>query len=193
VLDLVILTLAFLIHMWALPYSFKNLLFDAIVRIIQIGFSFTILLTLSPSALLPTPAALITGLGVGAACFGFQLLLNRGIRVRNTPFTRQILLSQLMILLFYLPAEEMFYRGVIFTRLASIWGPFTAVILATALSTMLTVVTSRRPLWWAGSAVMGLLCGLGCYYTQSIWAPILIHVMNDVGFETLQEPRNLFQ
>ncbi len=182
-----------MIHMWALPYSFKNLLFDSVVRVVQIGFSLTILVSLSPQALLPTPAAVLTGAAVGAACLAFQLLLNKGVRARGVRITRRLALSQLMILLFFLPAEELFYRGVIFTRLAAIWGPFTALLIATALSTMVTIVSTRKPLYWTGSALMGLLCGLGCYYTQSVWAPLLTHILNDLGFETLQEPRDLFQ
>jgi membrane protease YdiL (CAAX protease family) len=193
VLDLVILSLAFMIHVWALPYSFKNLLFDCIIRVVQIGFSLAILFSLSPATLTPTLPALLTGTSVGAACLAFQLVYNKGARAAGKRITRQVFLSQLMILLFFLPAEELFYRGMVFTRLASIWGPFTALLISTALSTMVIVVSTRKPLYWTGAALMGLLCGLGCYYTGSIWAPIVTHVLNDLGFETLQEPRNLFQ
>jgi membrane protease YdiL (CAAX protease family) len=193
VLDLVIFSLAFMIHMWALPYSFKNVLFDSVVKVVQIGFSIAILVSLSPAVLSPTPAALITGAGVGVACLAFQLLYNKGVRAAGKKFTRRLFLSQLMILLFFLPAEELFYRGLIFTRLAAVWGPFTALLISTALSTMVTIVSTRKPLYWTGSALMGLLCGLGCYFTQSVWAPLLTHILNDLGFETLQEPRDVFQ
>ena len=40
---------------------------------------------------------------------------------------------------------------------------------------------------------MGVLCGLGFYWSQSIWAPVLIHVLNDFGFVTLNERRDLFR
>jgi membrane protease YdiL (CAAX protease family) len=193
VLDLVILSLGFMIHLWALPYTFKNLRFDALIGVVQIGFGATILATLSPSALLPSPMGLISGIGVGIACLGFQLLYYRGVKIRRADLTRSYFLSQLLILLFFIPAEEIFYRGVFFTRLWTIWGGLTAIVFTTALSTMITVVTSRKPLHWAGSAILGTLCGLGYYYTQSIWAPILIHLGNDIGFEALNEPRNLFQ
>jgi len=46
VLDLVILSLGFLIHLWALPYSFKNLFIDSLVRLVQLGFGVAILVTL---------------------------------------------------------------------------------------------------------------------------------------------------
>jgi membrane protease YdiL (CAAX protease family) len=192
-LDLIILSLGFMIHMWTLPYSFKNVLVDSIVSLVQLGFGITILAYISPGALPPTPVGLITGAGVGAACFGFQLLYNRGVRVTRADMTRGYFLSQLLILLFFIPAEEVFYRGVFFSRLEAIWGPFTAVVIATALSSMTAIVSSRKRLLWTGSAVLGVLCGLGYYYSQSIWAPVLIHIGNDVGFEALNEPRRLFQ
>jgi membrane protease YdiL (CAAX protease family) len=179
--------------MWALPYSFKNLFFDAIIGVVQLGFGFTILVYLSPLSLFPTPLGLITGAGVGIACFGFQLLYNRGVKLTRATLTKSFFLSQLLILLFFIPAEEIFYRGVFFTRLTAIWGGFTAIVLTTALSSMVAVVSSRKPLHWMGSAVMGVLCGMGLYYSQSIWAPILIRIGNEIGFEALNEPRNLFQ
>jgi membrane protease YdiL (CAAX protease family) len=193
VLDLAILSLGFMIHLWALPYTFKNLFFDSLVGIVQIGFGVTILATLSPASLIPSPLGLITGVGVGTACLGFQLLYNRGVKITKASLTRNFFLSQLLILCFFIPAEELFYRGVFLTRLSAIWGAFTAITITTALSSMIAVVSSRKPLYWAGSAIMGVLCGLGYYYSQSIWAPVLIHIGNDIGFEALNEPRDLFQ
>jgi membrane protease YdiL (CAAX protease family) len=76
--------------------------------------------------------------------------------------------------------------------LTVIWGAFTAAVIATALSTMLTVVSSRKQLYWLGSGIMGVLCCLGYYWTQNLWAPILIHVLNDIGFIALNEKRDIF-
>ncbi len=191
-LDLVILSLGFMIHMWALPYSFKNLLLDSIVRLAQLGFGLAILLTTDPGTFAPGPLGLITGAGVGAACLAFQVLWNRGITLTRHAVTGRFIASQALILLYQVPSEEVFYRGVFFTVLNSIWGPFTAILISTALSTMVVVVSTRRALYWAGSTLMGLLCGLGYYWSQSIWAPVLIHVLNDFGFVTLHEQRNLF-
>jgi membrane protease YdiL (CAAX protease family) len=192
-LDLIILSLGFMIHLWTLPYSFKNVLFDSFVGLVQLGFGLTVIASLSPGSLQPTSTGLITGAGVGAACLGFQLLYNRGIRISRAKMTRGYFLSQLLILLFFIPAEEAFYRGVFFPRLEAIWGPLTAVLISTALSSMTTIVSSRKRLLWMGSAVLGVLCGLGYYYSRSIWAPVLIHIGNDIGFEVLNEPRDLFQ
>lgn len=192
-LDLVILSLGFLIHLWALPYSFKNLFIDSIVRLVQLGFGVAILVTLDPHVLLPSGFGLITGLGVGAACFAFQIVWNKGVRLRAASVTKSFIASQLLILLFHIPAEEIFYRGVFFTLLSAIWGPFTALMISTALSTMIAVVSSRKQIKWLGSGLVGMLCGLGYYWSQSIWAPVLIHVLNDFGFDTLNEQRNLFE
>jgi membrane protease YdiL (CAAX protease family) len=193
VLDLVILSLGFLIHLWALPYSFKNLFIDSLVRFVQLGFGVAILITLDPRVLLPSPFGLITGLGVGVACFAFQIVWNKGVRLRAASLTRGFIASQLLILFFHVPAEEMFYRGVFFTLLSAIWGPFTALVISTALSTMIAVVSSRKPIKWLGSGLVGVLCGLGYYWSQSIWAPMLIHILNDFGFDTLNEQRNLLE
>ena len=191
--DLLILSLAFMIHLWALPYSFKNLFIDSIVGFVQLAFALAIILTSSPAFLAPTPKGRITGAGVGVSCMAVQLLHFRGARIAAATLTRTFILSQLLILFFFVPVEEIFYRGVFFARLTSIWGTFTAIVISTALSTMLTVVSSRKPLVWIGSAAMGILCALGFYYSQSLWAPVLIRMGNEIGYQTLNEPRDLFQ
>ncbi len=191
-LDLSILSLALLIHMFALPYTFKNIVIDSIVRLAQLAFGVAILASLQPDALLPTPAGLITGAGVGAAFLAFQLVWNRGVFKNRFTVTRRFVASQLVILLFQVPSEELFYRGVFFTVLASIWGPFTALLIATALSTMIAVVSSRKPVIWLGAGLLGVFCCLAFYWSQSIWAPVLIHVLNDFGYVTLGEKRDLF-
>lgn len=192
-LDLVILSLGLMLHMWALPYSFKNLFFDSMVRCVQLIFGVIILIYLQPSVFRLTSIGLITGAGVGIACLAFQILWSRGIRLRRGAVTRSFVASQAVILLFQVPTEEIFYRGVFFTLLASIWGAFTALVISAALTTMLAVVSSRRQILWLGAGLMGLLCCLGYYWSQSIWAPVLIHVLNDVGFVTLNERRNIFE
>lgn len=192
-LDLVILTLGLMIHMWALPYSFKNLLIDSIVRVAQLAFGLVILVFLNPAVLVPSPTGVMMGAGVGIACFLFQLLWSRGVRLRKKGVTKSFVGSQLLILFFHVPAEEIFYRGVFFTLLATIWGPFTALVISGALSTMLAIVSSRRQILWLGAGLLGLLCCLGYYWSQCIWAPVLIHVLNDIGFDTLNEQRNLFE
>jgi len=193
VLDLVILSLGLMLHMWALPYSFKNLLFDTIVRGIQLAFGIIILFRLNPAAFQVTYIGLVTGLGVGVACFLFQILWNRGVRLRRSSITRSLVASQAVILLFQAPTEELFYRGVFFTVIAAIWGPFTAGVISASLTTMVTIVSSRRRILWFGSGLLGVLCCLTYYWSQCIWAPVIIHVLNDVAFVTLVEQRNLFE
>jgi membrane protease YdiL (CAAX protease family) len=192
VLDLVILSLGLLIHMWALPYSFKNLFFDSIIRVIQLGYGITILAALYPSMLLPNVRGLLTGAGVGIACTLFHILWNRGALLKADKVDKRFVLSQVVLLFFHAPSEELFYRGVFFTVLAAIWGPFTAVVISTALSTMVAVVSSRRQGLWLESAFVSALGCLGYYWSQSIWAPLLIRIFNDVGFVTLTEQRNIF-
>lgn len=191
-LDLVILSLGLLIHMWALPYSFKNLVFDSIVRVIQLGYGITILAAQYPAMLRVTGTGLLTGAGVGFACMLFHIFWNKGSLLKLRTVGKRFLGSQAMLLFFHAPSEELFYRGVFFTVLAAIWGPFTAVVISTALSTMVVVVSSRRTGLWVESAFVGALCCLGYYWSQSIWTAVLIRVLNDFGFVTLTEQRNIF-
>jgi membrane protease YdiL (CAAX protease family) len=192
VLDLIILSLGLLIHMWALPYSFKNIFFDSIVRVVQLGYGITILAALQPAALRPHGLALLMGAGVGVACMLFHILWNRGSLLHADKVGRRFVLSQVVLLLFHAPSEELFYRGVFYTVLAAIWGPLTAVVISTALSTMIAVVSSRRIGLWQQSAFVAVLGCLGYYWSQSIWAPLLIRILNDVGYVTLSEQRNIF-
>ena len=190
--DLVILSLGLLIHMWALPYSFKNLLFDSIVRIVQVGFALAIIISRQPTSLLPGGMALLTGAGVGVACLLFHIFWNWGSLLKRENLTRRFVLSQAVLLLFHAPSEELFYKGVFFSVLLPIWGAFTAVVITTALSAMVVVVSSRRTGRWVESAFVGALCCLGFYWSQSLWTPVLTRVLNDVGYVTLTEQKNIF-
>ncbi len=191
--DLVILSLGLLIHMWSLPYSFKNLLIDTIVRIVQIAYAVTILIMTQPAWLRPTGMGLLMGAGVGAACMLFHIFWNWGSLLGKEKITRRFVASQALLLLFQAPSEELFYKGVFFTVLVGIWGPFTAVVITTALSAMVVVVSSRRTGLWLESAFVGALGCLGYYWAQCIWTPVLTRCLNDVGFVTLTEQRNLFE
>ena len=191
-LDLVILSLGLLIHMWALPYSFKNLFFDSVVRIVQLGYGITILAALQPAMLRPSGMGLLTGAGVGVTCMLFHIFWNKGSLLKIQTVGKRFLGSQAVLLFFHAPSEELFYRGMFFTVLAAIWGPFTAVVITTALSTMVVVVSSRRTGLWVESAFVGALCCLGYYWSLCIWTAVLIRVLNDFGFVTLTEQRNIF-
>lgn len=192
-LDLVILSLGLLIHMWALPYSFKNLVFDSVVRIIQLGYGIIILAAMQPAMMRVTGLGLLTGAGVGMTCMLFHIFWNKGSLLKRSAVGKSFLASQAVLLLFHAPSEELFYRGVFFTVLAATWGPFTALVITTALSTMVVVVSSRRTGLWIESAFVGALCCLGYYWSQCIWTAVLIRVLNDFGFVTLTEQRNIFR
>ncbi len=182
-----------MIHMWALPYTFKNFFIDSMVRVVQLGFSLILLVALHPTVLQPVRVGLLAGAGVGAACMLFHIFWNRGSLLKVRTIDRSFLASQAVLLLFHAPTEELFYRGVFFTILDSIWGPLTALVISTALSAMIAVVSSRRQGLWRESAFVGLLCCLGYYWTQCVWAAVLIRMLNDLGFVTLTEQRNIFK
>ena len=191
-LEIVILSLGFMIHMWTLPFPFKDLRLDLIVRAFQILFGVVVLCTNARSAFQMTARSLIAGLCVGSACLLFHIVYNRGICLRSHELSLDFFCSQIVILGIQIPAEELLYRGVFFTVLNRLWGPATAILLSVPLSSMTYVASWRKPLYWAGAAIVSLFCGLGYYYSGSIWSPMLIHVLNDLGHVTLQERKNLF-
>lgn len=192
-LDIVVLSIGLMIHMWSLPYPFKNVRFDLVVRVFQILFGLAVLSTADRGALQIDTQSLIAGFGVGGACLVFHIIINRGIKLRPRDLRLDFIASQLIILGIQIPAEELLYRGVFFTVLNSLWGPGTALLFSASLSTMIYVATWRKPLYWGGAALVSILCGLGYYYSGSVWSPILIHVLNDIGYVTLDEKRNLFR
>lgn len=122
----------------------------------------------------------------------FHIFWNKGSLLKPRTVGKRFLGSQAVLLFFHAPSEELFYCGVFFTVLAAIWGPFTAVVISTALSTMVVVVSSRRTGLWLESAFVGALCCLGYYWSQCIWTAVLIRILNDFGFVTLTEQRNIF-
>ena len=192
-LDIVVLSIGLMIHMWSLPYPFKTVRFDLVVRVFQILFGLAVLSTADRGALQIDTQSLIAGFGVGSACLVSHIIINRGIKLRPRDLRLDFISSQLIILGIQIPAEELLYRGVFFTVLNNLWGPGTALVFSASLSTMIYVATWRKPLYWGGAALVSILCGLGYYYSGSVWSPVLIHILNDIGYVTLHEKRNLFR
>jgi len=192
-LEIIILSLGFMIHLWSFPYPFKNYKFDLFISGVQAAFSIPILIKVTPYIWQFSSISLITGLSIGTACFLFHILYNRGVRLKLSDLSFKFLISQIVIFAIHIPAEELLYRGIFFAIPDSIWGPLVAITLSTSLSAMLYVARWRKPLYWFGAVFIGFFCGMAFYYTQSIWTAIIIHILNDFGYVTLNEKKNIFE
>ncbi|GEM_PF-3128803 len=191
-LEIVILTLAFVLHMWSFPYPFKSVRFEFVLRLIEILFSLSVIGRLFPRSLQIDRIALLTGVLVGIACLIFHIVYNRGIKLKKRDFSKSFVLSQIFILFLQIPSEEFLYRGVFFSIINGMWGTGAAMVISVALSSMIYIATWRRPLYWTGATLVSFFCALGIYYTGSIWTAVLIHILNDIGYVTLNERKNIF-
>ena len=185
-LELTILALAFMLHMWSFPYPFKNNKIEIVIRTIQIIFSILIIYNLYPNTLKITNQTLLTGLLVGVALLTFHLMYNRGVKVKLSQITMSFILSHLILFFIIIPAEEFLYRGIFFQVLFSLWGAKTAVLLSVSLSTMIYITIWRKPLYWIGAGLVSTFSALAFYYTGSIWAPIILHILNDLGITLVE-------
>ncbi len=177
--------------MWSFPYPFKTNKIEVITRIIQIIFSVTIIHKLYPETLKINGQIILTGILVGIALLTFHLVYNRGIKIRAHQVTKSFIVSHLFLFTVIIPAEEFLYRGIFFQVLFYLWGAKAGVLLSVALSTMIYVTIWRKPLYWMGAGLVSMFSALALYYTGSIWAPIILHTLNDFGI-TLVEGKNAF-
>ena len=192
-LEIIVLSLGFMIHLWSFPYPFKNYKFDLFIAVIQASFSIPILIKVTPHIWQFSSISLITGLSIGTACLLFHIVYNRGIRLKISDISFNFILSQIVVFAIQIPAEELLYRGIFFAIPENIWGTLVALTLSTSLSAMLYVARWRKPLYWFGAVLIGFFCGLAFYYTKSIWTAIIIHILNDFGYLTLNEKKNIFE
>ncbi len=189
-LEITILSLAFMLHMWSFPYPFKTLKIEIVIRIIQIIFSITIMYKLYPASLTINPVSVTVGILIGMAMLIFHLIYNRGIKVNKHPISYSFILSHLLLLVI-IPAEELLYRGIFFQILLQLWGIKIALLLSVPLSTMIYITIWRKPLYWLGAGLVNTFSSLAFYYTGNIWASIILHLLNELGI-TLVEGENAF-
>ncbi len=180
-----------MLHMWSFPYPFKNNRIEITIRTIQIIFSIPIIYKLYPDSLKLDNQILLTGLLVGIALLNFHLVYNRGIKLKGHQITKSFIISHLFLFSIIIPAEEFLYRGIFFQVLFYLWGAKPAVLISVSLSTMIYITIWRKPLYWMGAGLVSTFSALAIYFTGSIWAPIILHILNDLGI-TLVEGKNAF-
>ena len=72
-------------------------------------------------------------------------------------------------------AEELFFRGFVFAGLSGRWGP----IWAAGISSLLFMGAHLEPLRFPPLFVLGLLLAWLYHRTRALWAPMLVHFLNN--------------
>lgn len=133
------------------------------------------------------------GLVVGTGFMCIHLFMAKGAKLRKGEVSKGLIYTSLLMYLLELPAEEFLYRGAIFVPLLKLVHPLAAILLTSAIFLWLHVKSWNNRFVWIGSFVLGLVCAASVYFTKSIWAAILIHNLNNFGFMTLVNKRNIFK
>ena len=133
------------------------------------------------------------GLAVGTGFMCIHLLMAKGAKLRKDEVSKGLIYTSVLMYVLELPAEEFLYRGVIFVPLLKLIHPLEAILLTSAIFLWLHVKSWNSRFVWIGSFVLGLVCATSVYFTKSIWTAILIHSLNNFGFMTLVNKRNIFK
>ena len=72
-------------------------------------------------------------------------------------------------------AEELFFRGFVFAGLSGRWGP----VWAAGISSLLFMGAHLEPLRFPPLFVLGLLLAWLYHRTRALWAPMLVHFLNN--------------
>ncbi|WP_425449333.1 CPBP family intramembrane glutamic endopeptidase [Dethiothermospora halolimnae] len=121
-----------------------------------------------------------------------HILIAKGIKLKKKEINKGLIYTSLLIYLLELPSEEFVYRGIVFISLIKLFNPVVAIVLTSLLFLAIHIKTWDKKFVWIGSLVLALICATSVYLTKSIWTAIIIHNLNDFGFLTLVNSRNIF-
>ncbi|MTI71825.1 MAG: CPBP family intramembrane metalloprotease [Firmicutes bacterium] len=136
--------------------------------------------------------SLIYGVLVGVFFLILHIIIAKGIKLKTKDIDKGLIYTSLLIYTLELPGEEFLYRGIIFISLMKIFNPILAILITSILFLGLHYKTWSDKKVWIGSLVLGLVCAINVYLANSIWTAIFIHNLNDFGFLTLINKRNIF-
>ncbi|WP_425449418.1 CPBP family glutamic-type intramembrane protease [Dethiothermospora halolimnae] len=74
-----------------------------------------------------------------------------------------------------------------------LFNPIVAILLTSLIFLAIHIKTWDEKFVWIGSLILSLVCAMSVYFTKSIWTAIIIHNLNDFGFLTLVNSRNIFK
>ena len=133
------------------------------------------------------------GLIIGIIFMLLHILIANGIKLNKKEINKGLVYTSLLIYLLELPSEEFVYRGVIFISLIKLFNPIVAILLTSLIFLAIHIKTWDEKFVWIGSLILALVCAMSVYFTKSIWTAIIIHNLNDFGFLTLVNSRNIFK
>ncbi|MEO9022729.1 MAG: type II CAAX endopeptidase family protein [Ginsengibacter sp.] len=108
---------------------------------------------------------------------GFStLLFSNQISFESIQFHPIEFISSIAIFIFVAIAEELFLRGYILNNLMVSFNKFTALIISSAIFSLMHAANPNFNLIaMAGLFISGLLFGLSYIYTKNLWFPIALH------------------
>ncbi|MTI65362.1 MAG: CPBP family intramembrane metalloprotease [Firmicutes bacterium] len=173
-------------------YKINTLKQNIIRRLVFIFLGIVSVYFVDKTYLKLTFRSLIYGILVGVFFLLLHIIIAKGIKLKIKEIDKGLVYTSLLIYILELPGEEFLYRGIIFISLMKIFNPILAILITSILFLGLHFKTWSNKKIWIGSLVLGLVCATSVYLTNSIWTAIFIHNLNDFGFLTLINKRNIF-
>lgn len=133
-------------------------------------------------------AANLLGLGF----LTIHLLMSGGVKLQKEHVGPGLLKTCLLLYLLELPSEEFLYRLIILLPARELFGPWWAIFISTLMFLVLHIRTWGRKSIWIGSAILGLGCGIIAILTNSVFAAVIVHNLNNFAYLTLIGKRDLF-
>ncbi|KGG79821.1 hypothetical protein Y919_09740 [Caloranaerobacter azorensis H53214] len=171
----------------------KTLRENIFKRVFFIMFGLITLYFVDRTFLHISTGAIFYGLIIGIVFMVIHILVAKGVKLKKENVNKGLIYTSLLIYFLELPAEEFLYRGVIFIPILKLFNPIAAILLTSVLFFISHLRTWKSKFVLIGSLVLGLTCAISVYLTKSIWAAIMIHNLNDFGFLTLVNKRNIFE
>ncbi|WP_353892799.1 CPBP family intramembrane glutamic endopeptidase [Proteinivorax hydrogeniformans] len=162
-------------------------------RILLIAVGIVALYSMDKRFLYISLESLIYGLIIGTFFMVAHILIAKGIKLKKEQVSIGLVYTQLLMFVIELPAEEFLYRGILLVSLLSLVHPIIAILLTSILFLVVHIKTWSNWFVWIGSLILGVICAISVYFTQSIWTAFIIHVLNNFGFMTLINKRNIFK
>jgi membrane protease YdiL (CAAX protease family) len=174
-------------------WQIKSLKDNIFKRIFIIAIGIVVLYFTEERFLYISSQSIYYGLVIGIGFIVIHILIAKEIKLKKEEVNKGLIYTSLLMYVLELPAEELLYRGIIFVSLLNLFHPIVAILLTSALFLALHIKTWNNRFVWIGSLILGLICAISVYFTKSIWTSIIIHILNDFGFMTLINRRNIFK
>ena len=136
--------------------------------------------------------AVLFGSAIGILFLVLHLIISGGVKLKFAEVSRGLIKTSILMYVIELPAEEFLYRGIILVSAIVIFNPVISITLSSLLFLLLHLKTWDNKFVWFGSLLLAVTCGVVTYITKSIWAAVIIHNLNDLGFMTLVNKRDVF-